>query len=113
MRGLRGAVLAVSWFAVLGSALSVVTARHQARDVFRTLQALELARDQLDIEWSQLSIEQGMLADPANIESLAREQLSMRSPRSQAIVLVEHEPEAERKRKRVLAQRPEPAARRN
>lgn len=99
MRGLGAAALIVVWFAVLASALGVVVARHEARAAFRELQVLEQARDQLDIEWSQLSIEQGMLADPANIERLAREKLNMHSPRPEAIVLID----AGAVRKRVLA----------
>jgi cell division protein FtsL len=76
---LRGLV-ALLWMAVLASALAAVYARHEARKLFVELQALERARDELDIDWGRLRIEQGMLATHARVERLASEKLGMRLP---------------------------------
>ena len=73
-------VLALGWCAVLVSAWAGAWARHEAREQFRVLQALEHERDELDIEWSQLRLELGTLAMHDRVERLARERLTMRAP---------------------------------
>ena len=44
--------------AVLASAVAVVRAQHEARMLFVELERLNDARDELDIEWGQLQLEQ-------------------------------------------------------
>ena len=46
------------WFAVLGSAVQVIYARHKARDMFVRLEKLNSQRDSLEIEWGRLQLEQ-------------------------------------------------------
>ncbi|MCS3902246.1 cell division protein FtsL [Methylohalomonas lacus] len=74
--------------AVLISALLVVYARHQSRVVFVQIQTLESERDALNEEWSRLQLEQSTQAMASRIEGLAREQLDMRSPKPEQLVLV-------------------------
>lgn len=74
--------------AVLISALLVVYARHQSRVVFVQIQTLENERDALNEEWSRLQLEQSTQAMASRIEGLAREQLDMRSPKPEQLVLV-------------------------
>jgi cell division protein FtsL len=81
-------VAAVLWFAVLASAMTAVWARHEARERFRELQALERERDELDITWSQLRLELGTLSMHARVEQLAREKLSMRAPDADEMMTV-------------------------
>jgi cell division protein FtsL len=66
--------------AVVGSAVAAADARHQARQRFIELQALNRARDELNIEWRQLQIERSTWATHARIEQLAREKLDMDVP---------------------------------
>jgi cell division protein FtsL len=87
---LRGA-LAVAWFAVLASALGAVYARHEARKLFVELQALERTRDELNIDWNRLRIEQGMLATHARVEQLASEKLGMHLPAAADVSIVQDE----------------------
>ena len=82
---LLGAVLAT---VVVGSAVAAVDARHQARQRFIELQALNRARDELNIEWRQLQIERSTWAAHARVEQLAREKLSMVVPAAAAIEIV-------------------------
>lgn len=67
-------------FAVVGAAVAAVDARHQARQTFIELQALNRARDELNVEWRQLQIERSTWAAHARVEQLAREKLSMGVP---------------------------------
>ena len=66
--------------AAVGSAIAAVDARHQARQLFIELQALNMARDELNVEWRQLQIERSTWAAHARVEQLARDKLSMRVP---------------------------------
>ena len=68
------------WGVLLVSAVAMVWARHDARQRFQQLQALERERDELNIEWRQLRLELGALATHSRVERLARDQLAMREP---------------------------------
>ena len=63
--------------AVIASSISVVYAKHQSRKLFIELQSLGNDRDNMDIEWGQLQLEQGTLTTQGQIESAARERLGM------------------------------------
>lgn len=80
--------VAVVWLAVVASALAVVYARHESRKAFIELQALYAERDELDIDWDRLLIEQSTWATHARIEQIARERLRMRVPDPAEIVIV-------------------------
>lgn len=73
---------------VLVSAVAVVYAKHQGRKQFIELQALGNERDDMDIEWGQLQLEQGTLTTQGKIEKAARERLGMASLRADAAVIV-------------------------
>jgi cell division protein FtsL len=87
---LRTALVA-AWFAVLASAIGAVYARHEARKLFVELQALERTRDELNIDWGRLRIEQGMLATHARVERLASEKLRMHLPAAGEISVIQKE----------------------
>lgn len=61
-------------------ALSVVTARHQARKLFVQLQAVEKETRRLNVEWGRLQLEQSTWATYARIEQIARNDLRMSVP---------------------------------
>jgi cell division protein FtsL len=82
---LFGAALAT---AVVGSAVAAVDARHQARQLFIELEALNRTRDELNIEWRQLQIERSTWAAHARVEQLAREKLDMAVPAPRDIEVV-------------------------
>ena len=62
---------------LVGCALSVVNAQYQARNLFIALGKLETQAQQLDIDWSQLRIDQSTLGKNARIEQIARTDLNM------------------------------------
>lgn len=80
--------LAVLWVAAILSALGVVHARHESRKAFIDLQALYAERDELDIDWDRLLIEQSTWATHARIEQIARERIKMRVPDPAEIVIL-------------------------
>ena len=72
----------------VASALGVVYARHQTRQLATELGALEATRDNAIAEWSRLQLEQAWLADAGQIEAKARKELGMRAPEETKILVV-------------------------
>ena len=85
---LTRAILALVIAAVLLSALGVVDARHENRMLFAQLQQLHQQRDHLNVEWSQLLLEQSTWSTHARIEQMATQQLDMHVPDHPRIVVV-------------------------
>ena len=81
-------VLPLLVVAVIVSAVAVVYAKHQSRKLFVALQGLEAERDEMNIEWGQLQLEQSTWATHGRVEELAREQLKMTTPVQDAVVIV-------------------------
>jgi len=74
--------------AVAGSGIGVVYTKYLSRKLFVELQGLRGERDVIDVEWNRLQLELGAWANHARIEQAAREQLGMRVPRADEIVVV-------------------------
>ena len=81
-------VLPLLVVAVVMSAMAVVYAKHQSRKLFVEVQGLEAERDEMNIEWGQLQLEQSTWATHGRVEELAREQLKMTTPVQDAVVIV-------------------------
>src|SRR3569833_1511684 len=62
---------------VIISALGAVYAKHQTRKLFVELQGLHKARDDMDIDWGQLQLEQSTWATHGRIEDVANAKLGM------------------------------------
>lgn len=74
--------------AVVASAIGVVHLRHQHRQLFVELTRLERARDDINIEFGRLQLEQATWAETGRIEQVARTQLGMVVPAPSDIVVV-------------------------
>ena len=83
------ALVAVLWLGVLGSSLGVIYAKHEARSRFNELQQLTQQRDDLDIEWGQLQLEQSTWATHGRVERVAREELRMVIPQASDLRIVQ------------------------
>lgn len=81
-------LLSLLTVAVFASALGVVYVQHQARKLFIELQAMQTGRDELDIEWGRLQLEQSTWATHGRVEAMARERLGMIIPPPAAVILV-------------------------
>ena len=66
--------------AVIISAVGVVYSNHVNRDLFVDLQARQQERDELELEWGRLQLEQSTIADIAEIDYAARTRLRMAVP---------------------------------
>jgi cell division protein FtsL len=82
-------VVAVLWLGVLGSSLGVIYAKHEARSRFNELQQLTQQRDDLDIEWGQLQLEQSTWATHGRVERVARDDLRMVIPQASDLRIVQ------------------------
>lgn len=85
---LTRAVVALLITAVFLSALAVIDARHENRMLFAQLQQLRQQRDQINIEWGQLLLEQSTWSTHARIEQMATQKLDMEMPAHAEIVVV-------------------------
>ncbi|MDQ1309289.1 MAG: cell division protein FtsL [Pseudomonadota bacterium] len=82
-------LVAVLWLGVLGSSLGVIYAKHEARSRFNELQQLTQQRDDLDIEWGQLQLEQSTWATHGRVERVARDDLRMVIPQASDLRIVQ------------------------
>ena len=81
-------VLAVLVIATVISAIGVVHARHQHRELYVQMTRLERARDELNIEFGRLQLEQATWAESNRIDQVARNKLGMKFPGAGEIVVV-------------------------
>ncbi len=77
------------------SAVAVVGVRHENRISFIELQALYQERDNLNIEWRRLLLEQAALSRYKQLEDWASSNLTMESPEQQIVLLVPENENAE------------------
>jgi cell division protein FtsL len=68
------------WLAALGSAAGAIYCKHRARQMFVELEALNARRDNLEIEWGQLQLEQSAWSTHAFVERVANAKLHMAMP---------------------------------
>ena len=88
MRALPPAVPALCAVLVIVSAIAVVYAKYASRKYFIELQELRDQRDLVEIEWSQLQLEQGTLATHTRIDQLARKKLHMHVPTPDRVMVI-------------------------
>ena len=73
---------------VLLTALGVVWTRHESRVLFVQLTSLQNQRDDLNVEYGRLELEQATWAEPRRIDEEARTKLGMVAPAPADIQLV-------------------------
>ena len=81
-------LLVVLLACTIASAIGVVFMRHRHRQVFVELSRLEHARDELNIEFGRLQLEQATLAQATRVDQEARGRLGMKFPEAGDIVVV-------------------------
>ncbi|MEZ0469262.1 cell division protein FtsL [Luteimonas salinilitoris] len=81
-------LLAVLLLANMVTAIGVVHARHQHRQLFVELTRLERARDELNIDFGRLQLEQATWAESNRIDQVARQRLGMKFPETADIVVI-------------------------
>lgn len=73
---------------VIASALAVVYVKDLNRHLFSQLQTLKQTRDELQVQWGQLLLEQDTWAASTRVQAIAGEKLKMSLPIAKEIVLV-------------------------
>jgi cell division protein FtsL len=85
---LLGITVAVLWVLALVSAAGAIYSKHRARELFVTLERLNNQRDNLEVEWGQLQLEQSAWSTHAFVERVASTKLKMATPPPKEIELV-------------------------
>ena len=88
MKAISALVSFALLLAVIVSALGVVWTRHESRVLFVQWTGLQNQRDDLNIEYGKLELEQATYAEPRRIDDQARQKLGMINPRPQDIRLL-------------------------
>lgn len=83
------AIVALLWAGVLFSSAGVVYMKHQARASFAELERLLSERDQLNIEWGRLQLEQSAWSSHGFVEQVANRQLKMTLPNAADVKIVQ------------------------
>jgi len=73
---------------VLASSLGVVYSKHQSRKLFVELDTLKKERDEMNVEWGRLQLEQSTLATHSRIEQTAKKRLNMVTPVYEQVLIV-------------------------
>ena len=84
----RHFLLAVLLLANIATAIGVVYARHEHRQLFVRLSGLEKARDELNIDFGRLQLEQATWAESNRVDQIARTKLGMKFPEGAEIEVV-------------------------
>ena len=84
----RYVILAVLVVANVVTALLVVRDRHEHRLAFIALNKLDKTRDELNIEFGRLQLEQATWAESNRVDQVARARLGMVFPRTEDIVVL-------------------------
>jgi len=82
-------LVGVLGLAVFASALAVVYSRHWHRTAYQQLEQQQRLRDELEIEWRRLQLEEAALASQARVEQIASERLELFTPPMSAVEMVE------------------------
>ncbi len=72
------------------SAISLVTARYQSRQLFIASERSAAKTQELDVEWRRLQLERAELARTARVDEFARSDLQMVVPRPDSTVYLKN-----------------------
>jgi cell division protein FtsL len=85
---LRSLILLMLVLGVIASAIGVVWARHLHRQAYIELSTLERGRDELNIEFGRLQLEQATWSEANRIEQVAGTRIGMKFPEDADIVVL-------------------------
>ena len=86
---LRTLLIALLSLATVAGAIGVVWARHVHRQAYISLSTLESERDELNIEFGRLQLEQATWSEANRIEQVAGTRLGMTVPADTDIVVLQ------------------------
>ncbi len=65
--------------AMFVSAFTLIVMTHEQRRLYAELETLEQQREQLDVEWRRLRLEQRVMVEHSRLEKIARRKLGMKT----------------------------------
>ncbi len=72
----------------VSTAVAVVYAKHLSRQAYTEISRNQHTIDELDVQWSQLQIEEGTFSEHGRIERTARDRLGMALPGLEGSVMI-------------------------
>lgn len=84
----RNKLRVLLYLMVMGSGMAVILSTHHNRQQVIALEDLMEEKDQLDVEWRNLVLEQRALTEHNRIEALVQKQLNMHRPTAEQEVVV-------------------------
>jgi len=75
-------------FVIVASAIGVIYSKHHNRMLYVELRELETNRDNLNVDWGRLQLEQSTWATHGRVESAARKRLKMRNVDYAEVVII-------------------------
>lgn len=84
----RWVIVMMLTLATVVCAIAVVWSRHQHRQAFIELSRLQRERDELNIDFGRLQIEQATWSEANRIEQIAIDKLRMRFPSDDEVVVI-------------------------
>jgi cell division protein FtsL len=75
--------------AIMATAVAVVYVKYQTRLLFVDLQGLRAQREELDVEWDNLRLEEAALANTVRVEQRARRHLQMHLPERREMRIID------------------------
>jgi len=73
---------------LIAAAIAVTYSVHKSRQYLHQLQVLQVERDNLEVEWGQLLLEQQAWGAYARVGKIAADELGMRNPAPHDIMMV-------------------------
>jgi len=73
---------------IVSSGVGLVYTKHQSRKLFIELQVLQMLRDDLEIEWEMLQLEESTLTTEAVVDQAARVRLNMMVPDANSVIYI-------------------------
>ncbi len=70
------------------SAIGVIYSKHYNRMLYVELRGLQTTRDDLNVDWDRLQLEQSTWATHARVEGAARQRLAMRNVNYNEVIVV-------------------------
>lgn len=84
-------VIAALSLVIVASCVSIVYQSFEYRQLFNTQQQLIAHRDELQVEWGQLLLEQSAIGANSRVEKIAKRKLSMQVPLSENVEMMSYE----------------------
>ncbi|PVZ71878.1 cell division protein FtsL [Pelagibaculum spongiae] len=76
------------WLLVIGSAVAVVNVTHLNRQTFARWQKLQVEKQQLEVRWQQLLLEESTWATHSRVAQVAQKKLGMELPKAADVIVV-------------------------